>query len=136
MGIDQIGGKGPPAPPVGETVRRGAAANETGGAGGVSNAGAPTAPFPAGSETPAAAAATAVGVDATSLQRLRSGELTLDGYLDAKVAEATGHLQGVAPAVLQAIRDALREQLASDPGLADLVRTVRGSAPPDEAERT
>ena len=56
--------------------------------------------------------------------------------LDAKVAEATGHLQGVAPALLQAIRDALREQLASDPGLADLVRTVRGSAPPDEAEPT
>jgi hypothetical protein len=119
MGIDHIGGKGPPVP-----------------AGGVSNAGAPSAPFPPVPEAPAAApAASAEGVEASALQRLRSGELTLDGYLDAKVAEATGHLEGVAPAVLQAIRDTLREQLASDPGLADLVRTVRGGLPPDEAER-
>ena len=128
MGIDHIGGKGPPAPPLPE-----AAANETGR---VSKAGATPAPFPTVSETPAAPAPSVAGVDATTLRRLRSGELTLDGYLDAKVAEATGHLQGVAPAALQAIRDALREQLASDPGFADLVRTVRGSAPPDEAERT
>jgi len=122
MGIDHIGGKGPPLPPA--TV------------GGTSNAGAPSAPFPPVSETPAAApAASAEGVEATALERLRSGDLTLDAYLDAKAAEATRHLEGVAPAVLQAIRDTLREQLASDPGLADLVRTVRGSAPSDEAKR-
>jgi hypothetical protein len=121
MGIDHIGGKGPPMPPA---------------TGGVSNVGAPSAPFPPVSETPAAVpAASATGVEATTLQRLRSGELTLDGYLDAKVAEATGHLVGVTPAVLQAIRDALREQLASDPGLADLVRTVSGGPASDEAKR-
>jgi hypothetical protein len=121
MGIDHIGGKGPPVPPV--------------GAGGVSHAGAPTAPFPAPEATAAAPAAPATGVDTTTLERLRSGELTLDGYLDAKVAEATGHLVGLPPAVQESIRDALREQLASDPGLADLVQTVRGSAPPGEGER-
>ena len=123
MGIDHIGGKGPPVPSV--------------GAGGVTNAGGPTAPFPAGSEAPAAApAAPAAGAEATPLERLRSGELTLDGYLDAKVAEATDHLGALGPSILQSLRDALREQLANDPGLADLVRTVRGSAaPPDEPER-
>jgi hypothetical protein len=116
MGIDQIGRKGPPVGPT--------------GAEGATGVGASSAPFPSVSQAPAAAPA--APVESTALQRLHSGELTLDGYLDVKVAEATAHLQGLGPAAVQAIRDALRDQLTSDPGLAGLVRSAQGAAAPPE----
>ena len=117
MGIDQIGRKGSPVGPT--------------GAEGATGVGAPGAPFPAVAHAPAAAPA--APVEKTALERLHSGELTLDGYLDVKVAEATAHLQGLGPAAIQAIRDALRNQLTSDPGLAGLVHAAQGAtAPPDD----
>jgi hypothetical protein len=112
MGIDQIGRKGPPVAPAGTEAASGARG--------------PSAPFPPVPE--ASPSASAAPVQATALQRLHAGDLTLDGYLDAKVAEATAHLQGLGPAAVAAIRDALREQIASDPGLAGLVQTARGTA--------
>src|SRR5436309_12429888 len=103
MGIDEIGRKGPPIAPT--------------GAEGASGVRGPSAPFPSVSEV---APTTPAAVADTPLERLHAGELTLDGYLDAKVTEATAHLQGLGPAAVTAIRDALREQIASDPGLAGL----------------
>jgi hypothetical protein len=65
----------------------------------------------------------------TALERLRSGEIDLDGYLDLKVQEATGHLGALSTAQLESIRGTLRERLAADPALVDLVRTAAGQAP-------
>jgi hypothetical protein len=68
-----------------------------------------------------------------ALERLRAGELDLHGYVDAKVQEATAHLAALPPVELENIRSALRERLASDPTLSDLLLTATGEAlPPDD----
>lgn len=125
MGIDRIGKNAPAAPPPPEE----SATQSTD----------PTRrPF----EVPAAvnpsrAAQSAEGVPAAGspLERWRSGQIDLEGYLDAKVDEATRHL-GVLPAgQLDAIRQALRERIAGDPTLVELVRTATGRAPDAEGEK-
>lgn len=71
----------------------------------------------------------------TALERLGRGEITLDQYLDGRVAEAIEHLQGrVAPTNLDFVRAALRESLASDPVLVELVRRATGSVPSTRAD--
>ncbi len=70
------------------------------------------------------------GVESSTLARLRAGELSVSQYLDAKVQEATAHLPKLAPEQLDFVRASLREQLASDPMLADLVKAATGSVPP------
>jgi hypothetical protein len=84
--------------------------------------------FEVGGATPARKpdAAAAAG----PLERLRAGEIDVPQYLDLKVHEATVHLHGVPPAELDAIRKMLRDQLATDPGLADLVKQATGASPP------
>lgn len=77
-------------------------------------------------------------VDATKgaspLARLRAGEIDVNGYVDLKVEAATQKLQGLNKAELDTIKKALREQIASDPSLVDLVRTATGKvpSPPEE----
>lgn len=121
MGIDRIGkgGSGLPGSPSTESLveieRRSSSAG--------------VAPF-----SPQASAAVqgspAVEVDPSSaLERLRSGSLTLDGYLDFKVDEATSQL-ALPPVELNAVRAVLRERLASDPTLVALVRSATGAAAP------
>jgi hypothetical protein len=112
---------------------------------------------PAGAEpsTPAEAAKSAepasrFGVDATTVrsaplaappavptasvfEQMRAGVLSVDAYLDQKVSEATSHLTALAPADLASIRAALRERLAADPTLVDLVRTATTAAPAPRA---
>lgn len=69
-------------------------------------------------------------VDASSpLARLRAGEIDVNGYADLKVAEATKGLEGLSASELGDIRSMLKEQLVSDPGLVDLVRTATGASP-------
>ena len=53
----------------------------------------------------------------------------MNGYVDLKVDEATKSLKGVPAAELAELKDVLRDQLRSDPGLADLVRTATGKSP-------
>jgi hypothetical protein len=70
-----------------------------------------------------------------ALERLGRGEITLDQYLDGRVAEAIEHLQGrVPPGQIDFVRAALRESLASDPVLLELVRRATGLVPPPQAE--
>jgi len=72
----------------------------------------------------------AVEAPATSpLEKLRAGQIDLGGYLDMKVDQATAHLNGLAPSQLDAIKKTLREQLATDPTLSDLVRGAAGQTP-------
>jgi hypothetical protein len=60
---------------------------------------------------------------------LRTGGVGLDRYLDLKVDEATAHLGPLPPSQLEMIRSALRERIASDPTLVDLVRAATGAVP-------
>jgi hypothetical protein len=71
---------------------------------------------------------------ATPLEKLRAGEVDVHGYIDLQVDEATQHLSGLDPSELASIKDMLRDELASDPGLADLVRRATGHlpTPPEE----
>ena len=114
MGIDRIGKGAPPVPPkpaAGPDPARGGEKTfevwpaNAAGAGAV----APVAPKGPG-----------------PLDRLRAGEIDLDRYLDLKVDEATAHLHGLRAQEMEGIRTILRDQLAADPALVDLVQQATG----------
>lgn len=69
------------------------------------------------------------GAVASPLERLRAGEIDVNGYVDLRVEDATKGLSGLSPAQLADIKSLLGEQLRTDPGLVDLVRTATGKAP-------
>jgi len=78
----------------------------------------------------AAAPSSRVSAALSSLQR---GELSLDQYLDGRVSDATNHLAGkISPDQLEFVKQSLREQLATDPVLVELVQRTTGSAPATE----
>jgi hypothetical protein len=70
----------------------------------------------------------------TPLDRLKSGDIHLDAYLDIKVDEATKHLAALPPKELSDVRKMLRDRLATDPLLADLVKSATGSLPKPQDE--
>ncbi len=123
MGIDRIGKGGGATPPIDATP---------------TGVGAPRAAEPSRAfRVEPSRTESAVPVDAarpSPLDRLRSGELDMNGYLDLKVDEATTHLRALPPGELTAVRKMLRDQLATDPALADLVEhaTGRPPTPPEE----
>ncbi len=125
MGIDGVGKPSPARVVPGEA-----------GPSGVS----PTAPKPGefvvsrSADAPAASPTEGVrgvaNVAATNpLARLRAGEIDLDRYLDLKVDEATAGLKGLAAEDREEIRRALRDQIATDPALTDLVQFATGELP-------
>ncbi len=60
---------------------------------------------------------------ATPLERLRSGELDLKGYVEVRVREATTHLEGLlSPDDLAKVQDELRDAIENDPDIAALVK--------------
>jgi hypothetical protein len=64
------------------------------------------------------------------LDQVQRGEIRLDAYLDVRVANAVGHLEGkLSPEQLEFVKDELREQLRSDPVLIELVRRATGQSP-------
>ena len=90
---------------------------------------APVATEPTGAGAVAASAAPG----SAALGRLERREIDLDGYLDARVDEAMGPLAGRLDSDrLAFVRGALREELAADPVLAELVRRATGRAPRPE----
>lgn len=102
MGIDGIGKPPTPGPvdPAGATSAKTGATFEVA-------AGAPS--------------ESAAGSDA--LTRLRSGQISIDEYLEDRVEHAVGHLTTqLPPEQLQFVKDTLREQLSQDPVLVELVR--------------
>ncbi len=122
MGIDRIGkGGAPPATP------------ETQGSGSVDKKGSVEKAFSVERPDEAKRASQTGAADAAqgseALARLRAGELDVEGYVDLKVDEATRGLEGLSPAELDDVKKLLRDQLATDPGLTDLVRTATGQAP-------
>jgi hypothetical protein len=121
MGIDSIGKKGPPAPPPSGDVQS-------------------AAPSPGATRafevSPAAPAPHAAAVEAPhpALERFRAGEIDLDGYVDMKVHEATAHLAALPAGELEQLRSALRDRLAGDPGLVELVRKATGAVPQPQSD--
>jgi hypothetical protein len=110
MGIDGIGGSKPPVGGLGSV-----GPGPTGASAG--------APFKVES-----ASSSAVGA-VSDAERLESGELGLEQYLDARVDQAVSHLAGVVtPEQLDLIKGQLREQLqGSDPVLRRLVQRATGA---------
>ena len=119
MGIDRIGKNGPPLP-----------VHESGGA----SQAAPTAQVFKVLKATATPSAQPIASEAPRepLVRLRAGEVDVGGYVDLKVDEATAHLSALPPVELEAIRTALREHLANNPALADLVQTAAGDISPPQ----
>jgi hypothetical protein len=61
---------------------------------------------------------------------LQRGEIDLAHYLDLRVADAVGPYVGKVPeAQLDFIKDSLRDALASDPVVVELVRRTTGAVP-------
>jgi hypothetical protein len=113
MGIDRIGkGGGVGKPP------------EIGGPSGAKETGRPFEVQKAEAPKPADAVN-----KAAPLERLRAGEIDINGYVDLKVEEATAHLKAMPANELDAIRKMLRDQMATDPALLDLVKSATGSVP-------
>ncbi len=121
MGIDGIGKKGPVAPPP------------AAGTGGAARGAGTGRAFEVPGASPAAEARPVAGAH-TALERLRAGEIDVNGYVDAKVHEATAHLGALPPAELERVRQALRDRMATDPALMDLVRTATGAVPPPPSD--
>ncbi|MEY4549491.1 MAG: hypothetical protein RL685_5686 [Pseudomonadota bacterium] len=64
------------------------------------------------------------------LEQVQRGEVGLDAYLDVRVNDAVGHLEGrLSPEQLEFVKEELRAQLQSDPVLIELVRRATGQSP-------
>ena len=70
----------------------------------------------------------------TPLERLRAGEIDVNGYVEAKVDVATRGLSGLSRADLDQIRGILKHQMAHDPAVMDLVKQAAGALPKPEGE--
>jgi hypothetical protein len=70
-----------------------------------------------------------VGVEVSPLQQLKAGKIDFNQYVDLKLHEATSHLEGLSPEKLDTIRSMLRDRMATDPELVDLVKQATGHAP-------
>jgi hypothetical protein len=134
MGIDRIGKGGAPGNVPASLVSSASSASSARQDRAASALGV-DGPFdPASAAPPAQASSRVEAPEGAALQQLRSGQITLDAYLDAKVHEATAPL-ALSSAELEAVRASLRDRLASDPTLVELVRCATGalvSPPHDE----
>src|SRR6187549_755770 len=102
-----------------------------GGIGGVS--GKDAAPPAESFKVDPGAQAAAGGQVSSALSSLQRGELSLDQYLDGRVSDATSHLVGkLSPDQLEFVKQSLRDQIATDPVLIELVQRTTGSAPESE----
>ncbi|MEI9937176.1 MAG: hypothetical protein WDO69_08110 [Pseudomonadota bacterium] len=80
-----------------------------------------------------ASAPAAGGKVSAALSSLQRGELSLDQYLDGRVSDATSHLVGkLSPDQLEFVKQSLRDQMATDPVLVELVQRTTGRAPASE----
>ncbi|MFZ5896482.1 MAG: hypothetical protein ACOY0T_35840 [Myxococcota bacterium] len=107
-----------------------------GGPGGVGPLSGPASPSASGEtfrvesgEAPSASSGSSL------LDRLSSGEISVEQYLDARVEEAVAPLVSKLPAdAVEHIKSSLRADLETDPVLVELVRRATGVAPPAASE--
>lgn len=97
--------------------------------------GAPSVEAPSGASKTSSTGATfrvgtvgaAESIQSGELAKLSRGEITLDAYLDARVNEAVLHLEGkLTNEQLAFVKQTLRDELATDPVLIELVRQATG----------
>ena len=93
MGIDGIGKKGPPAARPRRRDAKGPRAHREAGS---------TFEVPRLAGSAPLRRRAPVDATRTALERLRAGEIDVNGYVDAKVQEATAHLGALPPAALRA----------------------------------
>ena len=122
MGIDGIGSGGPP-----------------GGIGGPQGPGGPSRPKGTGESFGVERGESKSGADAVgpseALGRLERGEIRLDQYLDQSVDAAVSHLSGKLPKEqLDFVRTTLREEMAHDPVLVELVKRTTGAVPNEPSQ--
>jgi hypothetical protein len=60
------------------------------------------------------------------LDQLKAGKIDFNEYLDEKVREATSHLDGLTPTQIDMVRTTLRDRMATDPELVDLIKQATG----------
>lgn len=125
MGIDGIKKGGGAIPPT--------TTPDAGGKSPVNKTEAVDKPFSVEKADKAHQAREATRVDATQgaspLARLRAGEIDVNAYVDLKIEEATKGIRGMPPADLADVKKILRDQIATDPSLVDLVKQSTGSVP-------
>ncbi len=120
MGIDGIGGGRPPIGPAGGGIGP-TQTNPTGGEA-----------FSVDRGTASAKAGAADKVATAELDRLQSGEISLDDYLQTRADKAVAHLESVVPAEqLELIKEQLVNQMKQDPSVAALVQRATGVLPTD-----
>lgn len=118
MGIDGIGGK----PPIGPSGGPLGSAATSGGDFSLERGG--------GASDTRASEVSAGG----ALERLQAGELSLDEYVDTRVANAVAHLSNLlTPEQLEALRQQLKEQLQDDHTAAMLLQRATGVVSADTA---
>jgi len=67
------------------------------------------------------------------LAQLERGELSVDGYVQARVDDAVRPFEGrLSAEQLQIIRESLAQQIEADPVVVELVRRATAGAPKDE----
>jgi hypothetical protein len=116
MGIDGIGSGRPPIGP----------------AGGAS-------PTPKSGETFSLERSSSTRTEATTgvgetadLERLQSGEISLDDYLQTRADKAVAHLSSLLPPEqIELVKEQLVNQMKQDPALAALVQRATGVLPSD-----
>jgi hypothetical protein len=85
--------------------------------------------FEVGKAREATAIEAPLNVQGGALEQLKAGKIDFNQYVDLKVQEATSHLEGLSPAQLDSIQSMLRDRMATDPELVDLVKQATGQAP-------
>lgn len=106
------------------------------GAGGAGPLSGPAAPAASGEGFQVEHSAGAKAPEASDpLARLRSGEISVDQYLDARVDDAVSPLiSKLPPEAVEHIRATLRAELENDPVLVELVRRATSVAPSTASE--
>lgn len=99
-----------------------------GGLGSVGGAGAASTPGEAFRVADPAAAATTA--PSTLVAQLERGEISVDAYVKARVDEAVRPFEGrLSGEQLAAVRDALSQQVETDPVVVELIRRATSGAP-------
>lgn len=121
MGIDGIGGGRPPIGPAGGGMGP-TRTNQTSGES-----------FSVDRSASSTKTGAAEKINSTAdLERLQSGEISLDDYLQTRADQAVAHLESVVPAEqLDLIKEQLVNQMKQDPSVAVLVQRVTGMLPTD-----
>lgn len=68
--------------------------------------------------------------ESESVRKVKAGEMTLDEYIEQRIAEASSHLEGKIPKdTLDNLKFVMREKMRTDPLLVETVRRITGITP-------